>query len=69
MMSSELDSGKACAPEGDIRWMHHAILGMVCALVIGIFVWSAEPGFLELASPHAEDSYYNLLVQGFRAEL
>jgi len=42
-------------------------LGMVCALVIGIFAWSAEPGFLELASPSAADSYYNLLVQGFRA--
>jgi Flp pilus assembly protein TadD len=67
MMSSELDSEKAEAPEGDIRWMHHAILGMVCALVIGIFAWSAEPGFLELTSPHAKDSYYNLLVQGFRA--
>ena len=50
-----------------IQWKSHAILGMVCALVIGIFAWSAEPGFLELASPCAEDSYYNLLVQGFRA--
>ena len=40
---------------------------MVCALVIGIFAWSAESGFLELTSPRAEDSYYNLLVQGFRA--
>jgi tetratricopeptide (TPR) repeat protein len=67
MMSSELASGKAGAPKGDIRWMDHAILGMVCALVIGLFAWSAEPGFLELASPRAEDSYYNLLVQGFRA--
>jgi hypothetical protein len=43
------------------------VFGMVCALVIGIFAWSAEPGFLELANPRAEDSYYNLLVQGFRA--
>ena len=47
--------------------MRYAVFGMVCALVIGIFAWSAESGFLELASPHAEDSYYNLLVQGFRA--
>ncbi len=66
-MSGKLDSGKAGAPKGDIRWMRHAVFGMVCALVIGIFAWSAEPGFLELTSPHAEDSYYNLLVQGFRA--
>jgi len=40
---------------------------MVCALVIGIFAWSAESGFLELASPSAKETYYNLLVQGFRA--
>jgi Flp pilus assembly protein TadD len=67
MMSGKLDSGKASAPKGDIQWMSHAVFGMVCALVIGIFAWSAEPGFLELASPHAEGTYYNLLVQGFRA--
>ncbi|MGD0351379.1 MAG: tetratricopeptide repeat protein [Verrucomicrobiota bacterium] len=54
-------------PKGDSQWMRYAVFGMVCALVIGIFAWSAESGFLELASPHAEDSYYNLLVQGFRA--
>jgi tetratricopeptide (TPR) repeat protein len=58
---------KASAPKGDIQWIYHAVFGVVCALVIGIFTWSAETGFLELASPHAEDSYYNLLVQGFRA--
>ena len=40
---------------------------MVCALVIGIYCWSAASGHLELASPRAEDSYYNLLVQGFRS--
>ncbi len=66
MTSRKLDSGQASAPEGDIQWMHHAVFGVICALVIGIFAWSAEPGFLELKSPHAEDSYYNLLVQGFR---
>jgi tetratricopeptide (TPR) repeat protein len=57
----------ASAPKGGIQWMHHAVLGMVCTLVIGFFAWSAEPGYLTLTSPHAEDSYYNLLVQGFRA--
>ena len=67
MMNRKLDSGKASALKGDIQWMCHAVFGMVCALVIGIFAWSAEPGFLELASPHAESTYYNLLVQGFRA--
>jgi tetratricopeptide (TPR) repeat protein len=67
MMSGKSDFGKAGAPKGDIRWIRHAVFGMVCALVIGIFAWSAEPGFLELTSPHAENAYYNLLVQGFRA--
>ena len=67
MMSGKLDFGKTSAPKGDIQWMRHAIFGMVCALVIGIFAWSAESGFLELARPRAEDTYYNLLVQGFRA--
>ena len=47
--------------------MDHVILGLVCALIIGIFAWIAESGFLELASSRAEDSYYNLLVNGFRA--
>src|SRR5664280_1532426 len=50
-----------------IRGVGHAVFGMVCALVIGIFAWSAESGHLELARPRAEDTYYNLLVQGFRA--
>jgi tetratricopeptide (TPR) repeat protein len=45
----------------------HAVFGLVCALVVGIYCWSAEPGFFESASPRAEDSYYNLLVQGFRS--
>lgn len=48
-------------------WSENIILAIVCTLVIVIFAWSSEPGFLELASPRAEDSYYNLLVQGFRA--
>jgi len=67
MMGGKIDSGKASAPGGDIQWMRHAVFGMVCALVIGIFAWSAESGFLESASPSAKDTYYNLLVQGFRA--
>jgi tetratricopeptide (TPR) repeat protein len=43
------------------------IFGVVCALVIGIFAWSAEPGELELISSEARDAYYNLLVQGFQS--
>lgn len=55
------------APKADRRWMDRAILGAICVLVVGIFWSSAEPGFFELASPDAKDSYYNLLVQGFRS--
>ena len=47
--------------------MSHAIFGLVCALVIVMFVWSAQSGFLESANLRPEDSNYNLLVQGFRA--
>jgi tetratricopeptide (TPR) repeat protein len=67
MMTRRLGFEKASASKSDIQWKHHATFGVVCALVIGIFAWSAGTGFLELSSPHVEDSYYNLLVQGFRA--
>jgi tetratricopeptide (TPR) repeat protein len=64
MMSRGLDSGKASAPEGEIQWMRHAVFGVVCALVFAIFAWIAPP---VLTNSLAEDSHYNLLVQGFRA--
>jgi tetratricopeptide (TPR) repeat protein len=63
-----LQQAKTTGPKGDNQWMHHSVYGMICVLVIGIFAWIAEPSTsLELKSPRAEDSYYNLLVQGFRA--
>jgi tetratricopeptide (TPR) repeat protein len=68
MMGRKLDSGKMNTPKSGSAWMRHAVFGMVCALVIGIFAWFAEPSIsLESKSPRAEDSYYNLLVRGFRA--
>jgi len=68
MPGRKSDSGKANTPNGEIPWVRHVALGMVCALVIGIFAWSAEPGpSLGPKSLRTEDSYYNLLVQGFRA--
>jgi tetratricopeptide (TPR) repeat protein len=42
-------------------------LGVVCALVIGIYAYMSRSGPLELQSPDASDTYYNLLVRGFRA--
>ena len=67
MLGRKSDSEKAHVPEGDVPWADRVIFVLACALVIGTFAWSAEPGFQELKSPRAEDSYYNLLVQGFRA--
>ncbi len=66
-MGQVFDSRKEVAPKRDVQWTGGAGFGLVCALIIGIFIWSAAPGYLELSSPRAEDSYYNLLVQGFRA--
>jgi tetratricopeptide (TPR) repeat protein len=42
-------------------------LAAVCALVIAVYMCMAQSGKLELQSPNAADTYYNLLVQGFRA--
>ncbi len=41
-------------------------LAAVCALVIGVYAYVAQSRVLELVSPNAADTYYNLLVQGFR---
>jgi tetratricopeptide (TPR) repeat protein len=42
------------------------VLGVVCALVIGIYAYVAQPGILELFIPDPAEVYYNLLVRGFR---
>jgi tetratricopeptide (TPR) repeat protein len=46
--------------------MQCAVLGMVCVLITGFYAWSASSGMMELLGSGAQDSYYNLLVQGFR---
>lgn len=43
------------------------VFDIVCALVIGLFAANAIPTSLVEASSRAQHSYYNLLVQGFRA--
>ena len=45
-------------------WRLHVGL---CALVIGAYAYMAQSGILELLSPNPAQSYYNLLVEGFRA--
>jgi hypothetical protein len=42
------------------------LLAAVCVLVIGVYAYMAQSGLLELLSPSAADTYYNLLVRGFR---
>ncbi|MGA2140037.1 MAG: tetratricopeptide repeat protein [Verrucomicrobiia bacterium] len=42
-------------------------LAAVCALVIGVYAYAAQPGMMESLTLKAADTYYNLLVQGFRA--
>lgn len=41
-------------------------LGPACVMVIGIYAYTARSGLLEWFTPNAADTYYNLLVQGFR---
>jgi len=68
MRNGKSDAVTASVPEGNTRWASHAVFGIVCALVIGVFAWFAEPeAHLGLKNPPAKDSAYNLLVQGFRA--
>ena len=43
------------------------LLAAACALVIGVYAYMAQSGALESLSLNAADTYYNLLVQGFRA--
>ncbi|MGD1083255.1 MAG: tetratricopeptide repeat protein [Verrucomicrobiota bacterium] len=58
---------KVAADGGAIRWTRRAVLGAVCAAVIGVYAWSAHSGVMELQASNAENTYYNLLVRGFRA--
>jgi tetratricopeptide (TPR) repeat protein len=47
--------------------MQRGILAAVCALVIGVYAYTARSGYVASSSLNAADDYYNLLVQGFRA--
>jgi len=47
--------------------MQCGVLAAVCTLVIGVYAYTAHSGFLESVNLNAADTYYNLLVQAFRA--
>ena len=60
------EEGKAAARGGGARWTRLAVLAAACALVIGSYAWTADSGSLESWASGSQDSYYNLLVRGFR---
>ena len=66
-VGKKLDSLTVSVFKPDNQWIGRAAFGLTCALVIVVFCRSAEPGFFEVNNLRAGDSYYNLLVQGFRS--
>ncbi len=42
------------------------MLGAICALIVGLYAWSANSGAFESLGSGAQESYYNLQVRGFR---
>ena len=67
MSENASSGGKAAATDAGTRWARFALLAAACAAVIGFYAWSARSGILELLGSNAENTYYNLLVRGFRA--
>ena len=46
--------------------MQQVVPCLVCGLIVGCFMWATDTTPpLDATSPHPQDSYYNLLVQGF----
>ena len=66
MIDNQSDGSKAEALRGRGPWIQRGILGGVCALVIGVYVYTARSGSAVSQSLNPADAYYNLLVQGFR---
>ena len=49
-----------------LGWLRGCALGTVAAMIIGIFYASANSGALELLCAQPRETYYNLLVEGFK---
>ncbi len=54
-------------PVASLSRARRAALGVVCALVVAVFLASAHPGLIERLGGGPARSYYNLLVEGFQA--
>jgi hypothetical protein len=66
MIDSKSDRQEAEAPRGRVLWMRRGVLAGVCVLVLGVYVYTAHPGYVVSLNLNPADAYYNLLVQGFR---
>jgi tetratricopeptide (TPR) repeat protein len=51
---------------GKTPWIKQGVLASICILVVGVYACTALPGYVVSKSLSPADSYYNLLVQGFR---
>ena len=67
MIDSYPDSSKAETSGAKPRWMKRWSLGAACLLVIWVYAYTVHSGPFELLITNAADTYYNLLVQGFRS--
>jgi tetratricopeptide (TPR) repeat protein len=67
MKGKALDRHKVLAAESRNPWPGGAWLAVVCLIVVGLLGLCAKSGMLEYWGSGADKSYYNLLVQGFRA--
>jgi tetratricopeptide (TPR) repeat protein len=67
MIDSKPDLKEGEPPGDKARWKQRGMLAAVCALVIGIYAYTAHGGAYTQPTFDAADNYYNLLVQGFRA--
>src|SRR5256885_3912631 len=66
MIQGSTGGSTPAAPGGKTGWAGRAALAAVCALVIGIYFGSAHSGIIESSASGPPETYYNLLVQGFR---
>ena len=66
MIDSKPDCGGTEVSGGNSRWIQRGVLGAVCVVVVGVYAYTAHSGFLESLSLNPVDTYYNLLVRGFR---
>ena len=62
-----VDSRKAEPHEERSLWNERVVLVVTCLLVIGVYAYTAQSGYVEWHSQSPADTYYNLLVQSFRA--